>query len=107
MIEMSNMIQAAREQVAQLTQAAYEKAAAAGLLPAGALSLGGPAAHTAVYLLLLALAGLACLGCALGWLWLPVPGPGPDGLLEPVKTKALLPDEWRGELCSSIVSNQS
>ena len=35
-IEMSNMIQAAREQVAQLTQAAYEKAAAAGLLPAGA-----------------------------------------------------------------------
>ena len=33
---MSNMIQAAREQVAQLTQAAYEKAAAAGLLPAGA-----------------------------------------------------------------------
>ena len=28
-----------------------------GLLPAGALSLGGPAAHTAVYLLLLALAG--------------------------------------------------
>ena len=33
---MSNMIQAAREQVAQLTQAAYEKAAAAGLLPTGA-----------------------------------------------------------------------
>ncbi|WP_297212494.1 arginine--tRNA ligase [uncultured Flavonifractor sp.] len=33
---MSNMIQAAREQVAQLTQAAYERAAAAGLLPAGA-----------------------------------------------------------------------
>ena len=33
---MSNMIQAAREQVAQLTQAAYEKAAAQGLLPAGA-----------------------------------------------------------------------
>ena len=33
---MSNMIQAAREQVAQLTQAAYEKAAAEGLLPAGA-----------------------------------------------------------------------
>ena len=33
---MSNMIQAAREQVAQLTQAAYEKAAEAGLLPAGA-----------------------------------------------------------------------
>ena len=30
------MIQAAREQVAQLTQAAYERAAAAGLLPAGA-----------------------------------------------------------------------
>ena len=29
---MSNMIQAARQQVAQLTQAAYEKAAAAGLL---------------------------------------------------------------------------
>ena len=33
---MSNMIQAAREQVAALTQAAYEKAAAAGVLPAGA-----------------------------------------------------------------------
>ncbi len=32
---MSNMIQAAREQVAALTQAAYEKAAAAGALPAG------------------------------------------------------------------------
>jgi len=33
---MSNMIQAARAQVAQLTQAAYEKAADAGALPAGA-----------------------------------------------------------------------
>nr|WP_317322694.1 arginine--tRNA ligase [uncultured Flavonifractor sp.] len=33
---MSNMIQAAREQVAKLTQTAYEKAAAQGLLPAGA-----------------------------------------------------------------------
>jgi len=33
---MSNMIQSARAQVAQLTQAAYEKAAAAGLLPEGA-----------------------------------------------------------------------
>ncbi len=33
---MSNMIQAARRQVVQLTQGAYEKAAAAGLLPAGA-----------------------------------------------------------------------
>ena len=33
---MSNMIQAARAQVAELTQAAYEKAAAAGLLPEGA-----------------------------------------------------------------------
>ncbi|MFQ9917514.1 MAG: hypothetical protein ACLRWQ_15015 [Flavonifractor plautii] len=33
---MSNMIQAAQEQVAALTQAAYEKAAAEGLLPAGA-----------------------------------------------------------------------
>ena len=32
---MANLIQAAREQVAQLTQAAYEKAAAEGLLPAG------------------------------------------------------------------------
>ena len=32
---MSNLIQAAREQVAQLTQSAYEKAAAEGLLPAG------------------------------------------------------------------------
>ena len=30
-----NMIQAAKEQVASLTQAAYEKAAAAGILPAG------------------------------------------------------------------------
>ena len=46
---MSNMIQAAREQVAALTQAAYEKAAAEGLLPAGAWSIaprhrcrGGP-----------------------------------------------------------------
>ena len=33
---MSNMIQSARQQVAQLTQAAYERAAGAGLLPAGA-----------------------------------------------------------------------
>ena len=33
---MSNMIQAARQQVAQLTQTAYERAAAAGALPAGA-----------------------------------------------------------------------
>ena len=32
---MANLIQAAREQVAQLTQAAYEKASAEGLLPAG------------------------------------------------------------------------
>ncbi len=32
---MTNMIQAARDQVAALTQAAYEKAAAAGVLPAG------------------------------------------------------------------------
>ena len=32
---MANLIQAAREQVAQLTQAAYGKAAAEGLLPAG------------------------------------------------------------------------
>ena len=32
---MPNMIQAAREQIAALTQAAYEKAAAAGKLPAG------------------------------------------------------------------------
>ena len=32
---MSNMIQLAREQVVQLTQAAYEKAAAQGLLPGG------------------------------------------------------------------------
>ncbi len=36
MIDVSNMIQAARQQVAQLTQAAYERAAAAGVLPAGA-----------------------------------------------------------------------
>ena len=34
---MSNMIQAARQQVEQLTQAAYEQAAAAGKLP-GAFS---------------------------------------------------------------------
>ena len=33
---MSNMIQSAKDQVASLTQAAYEKAAAEGLLPAGA-----------------------------------------------------------------------
>ena len=33
---MSNMIQAARQQVSQLTQGAYEKAAEAGLLPGGA-----------------------------------------------------------------------
>ena len=32
---MSNMMQAARQQVSALTQAAYEKAAAAGLLPGG------------------------------------------------------------------------
>ena len=32
---MENLIQAAREQVARLTQAAYEKAAGEGLLPAG------------------------------------------------------------------------
>ena len=32
---MANLIQAAREQVAQLTQSAYEKAAVEGLLPAG------------------------------------------------------------------------
>ena len=32
---MSNMIQAAREQVAHLTQAAYERAAQQGLLPSG------------------------------------------------------------------------
>ena len=37
---MSNMIQAAREQITALTQAAYEKAAAAGQLPAG-LALQG------------------------------------------------------------------
>ena len=35
MTDMANMIQFARAQVAQLTQAAYEKAAARGLLPAG------------------------------------------------------------------------
>lgn len=49
------------------------------------------------------------LGCALGWVYLPAPDWGPDGLLEnPADTtKALLPVTWRGELCSSIVSNQS
>lgn len=55
----------------------------------------------------LLLAGAVCLGYALAWACLPAPAPGPDGLLETAKTKALLPDEWRGELCSSIVSNQS
>ena len=56
----------------------------------------------------LLLAGAVCLGYTLGWLWLPLPDPGPDGLLEPPDTtKALLPVGWRGELCSSIVSNQS
>lgn len=39
---MSNMIQAAREQVAALTQAAYEKAAAEGLLP---MRRGGQGHH--------------------------------------------------------------
>ena len=48
-----------------------------------------------------------CLGCAAGWLYLPGEDFGPDGLLEPDTTKALLPVGWRGELCSSIVSNQS
>lgn len=38
---MSNLIQAARAQVAALTQAAYEKAAAAGALPAGQEVRGG------------------------------------------------------------------
>lgn len=51
------------------------------------------------------------LGCALGWVYLPEPdfNFGPDGLLEEPAdtTKALLPVAWRGELCSSIVSNQS
>ncbi len=37
---MSNLIQAARDQVAELTQNAYEKAAAAGALPAGAVVRG-------------------------------------------------------------------
>ncbi len=37
---MANLIQAAREQVAQLTQSAYEKAAAQGLLPAGQVIKG-------------------------------------------------------------------
>ena len=37
---MSKLIQAAREQVAALTQSAYEKAAAAGVLPAGASITG-------------------------------------------------------------------
>ena len=54
-----------------------------------------------------ALLWLCCAGLALAWLYWPAPAPGPDALLEQTKTKALLPDEWRGELCSSIVSNQS
>ena len=33
---MTNMIQSAKDQVAALTQTAYERAAAAGALPAGA-----------------------------------------------------------------------
>ena len=46
----------------------------------------------------------------LGWLGWPAGfGPAlPDGLLEAAQTtKALPPDERRGELCSSNVSNQS
>ena len=49
----------------------------------------------------LPLAAAACLLNAAVWLLPDCPGAA-DG-----KTKALLPDEWRGELCSSIVSNQS
>ena len=37
---MSNLIQAAKDQVAELTQAAYEKAAASGALPAGVAVTG-------------------------------------------------------------------
>ncbi len=59
----------------------------------------------------LLLAGRGGVWYVLGWLCYPVTAfpDGPDGLLEsPIQTtKALLPNTWRGELCSSIVSNQS
>lgn len=87
---------------------------AAGVLPAffwagqgilAALGGRGPGFGPEAVLL----AGVLCLGYALGWLYLPQDPAGPDGLTEetPNATKALLPNSWRGELCSSIVSNQS
>ena len=92
---------------------------AAGALPclpslywaAGGLARAFGGGEPGFGLAALLLAGLVCLGYALGWLFYPetaVPA-GPDGLLEnPTQTtKALLPNTWRGELCSSIVSNQS
>ena len=65
---MSNMIAAAKEQVATLTQQAYEKAAAAGLLPAGAAIKGSvdiPKDPThGDYATSFALAGAKALGMA-------------------------------------------
>ena len=78
----------------------------AGTGLAGALAGRGPAFGPEALLAAL-WAGLA-LG--LGWLGWPAGfGPAlPDGLLEAAQTtKALPPDERRGELCSSNVSNQS
>ena len=97
-----------------LRSACFGAAAALSALPPvywAALGLGsafcgrgpgfGPAA--------LALAAAVCLGQAAAWLCAPAPPAPPDGLLEEGagKTKALLPCEWRGEPCSSIVSKQS
>lgn len=78
--------------------------AARGL--AAALEGGGPAFGPAA----LALAWGVCLGYALAWRQpRDLSLDEPDALLEPPAqtTKALLPLCWRGELCSSIVSNQS
>ena len=59
----------------------------AGLFAHGqrvAAAVSGGADSMALLRILLALAGLACLGCALGWLWLPPPLPlPPETLLEP------------------------
>lgn len=63
----NNLIQAARDQVAALTQSAYEKASAAGALPAGASIQGGVDIPKDVrngdYASSFALAGAKALGC--------------------------------------------
>ena len=75
---MPNLIQAAREQVGQLTQNAYERAAAAGALPAGAVIAGKVDIPKDVshgdYASSFAMAGAKALGK-------PPPGggPGPSG----------------------------